>query len=281
MKPQVTWARIPAAPATAAAGGRRAPPGACRVRGREESQEGAPSSPVATSHLQWAQQRVQAEAAPIPPSALSPARGTQLAPAEVAGWSVADLQGDVCMSHHPGPLPCGWRRGWGWGGNKPSALENSEPAQPRPRLSCAVSPALSPETGCCPRSDVTAAEPTAPAAPPPWGGAFRARSQRKTRVRPGAGSGMGDVTAQGDPRSMRAGTAAPSPRPSTEPLRGLRETTPDRRSGHPTKLHRVKVKPPLTLRAEAFGEACPWDLEGVTRESGGLGSLCVSTRARP
>lgn len=224
---------------------------------------------------------MQAGAAPIPPSALPLARGTQLAPAEVAAWSVADLQGDVCMSHHPGPLPCGWRRGWGWGGNKPSALENSEPAQPRPRLSCAVSPAPSPETGCCPRSDVTAAEPAAPAAPPPWGGAFRARSQRKTRVRLGAGSGMGDVTAQGDPRSMRAGTAAPSPRPSTEPLRGLRETTPDRRSGHPSKLHRVRVKPPLTLRAEAFGEACPWDMEGVTRESGGLGSLCVSTRARP
>lgn len=226
---------------------------------------------------------------PSPPHTCSgPSRGCRRvlrpSPHQLSPWQEGPSwlrQRDVCMSHHPGPLPCGWRRGWGWGGNKPSTLENSEPAQPRPRLSCAVSPALSPETGCCPRSDVTAAEPTAPAAPPPWGGAFRARSQRKTRVRLGAGSGMGDVTAQGDPRSMRAGTAAPSPRPSTEPLRGLRETTPDRRSGHPSKLHRVRVKPPLTLRAEAFGEACPWDMEGVTRESGGLGSLCVSTRARP
>lgn len=222
---------------------------------------------------------MQAGAAPIPPSALPPARGTQLAPAEVAAWSVADLQGDVCMSHHPGP--CHADGGGGGGGVGINRALSRTPSQPRPRLSCAVSPAPSPETGCCPRSDVTAAEPAAPAAPPPWGGAFRARSQRKTRVRPGAGSGMGDVTAQGDPRSMRAGTAAPSPRPSTEPLRGLRETTPDRRSGHPSKLHRVRVKPPLTLRAEAFGEACPWDLEGVTRESRGLGSLCVSTRARP
>lgn len=177
--------------------------------------------------------------------------------------------------------PCHADGGGGGGGVGINRALSRTPSQPRPRLSCAVSPAPSPETGCCPRSDVTAAEPTAPAAPPPWGGAFRARSQRKTRVRPGAGSGMGDVTAQGDPRSMRAGTAAPSPRPSTEPLWGLRETTPDRRSGHPTKLHRVRVKPPLTLRAEAFGEACPWDMEGVTRESGGLGSLCVSTRARP
>lgn len=160
MKPQVTWTRIPAAPATAAAGGRRAPPGACRVRGpRGEPGGGAV---VSRGHLTPAVGPAEGagRSCAHPPSALPPARGTQLAPAEVAAWSVADLQGDVCMSHHPGP--CHADGSGGGGGVGINRALSRTPSQPRPRLSCTVSPAPSPETGCCPRSDVTAAEPAAP-----------------------------------------------------------------------------------------------------------------------